>query len=110
MIKSIKLRFDKWKHSTERAHLLVYHGKEVWLAKKLCWDFQIAGNDLHAWATVPAWLFKEITGADIDEIYVEDGISGLREHYDAMVQTIVEEHVPESISPVENNIIPELKK
>lgn len=110
MIKSIKLRFDKWLHSTEKAHLLRYNGKDMWLPKKLCWDFQVAGNDLHAWATIPAFLFEKITGKNPDEAFNELGASGIKEYYGAIIHTTVEKHVPEKINPVENNTISELKK
>lgn len=110
MIKSIQLRFDKWKHSTQKAHLLIYHGKEVWLPKKLAWDFQIAGNDQHAWATIPAWLFEKITGHNAEEVYKDSGIFGLKEYFGAIIHTIVEHHVPDRKEPLENNYIQELKK
>lgn len=110
MIKSIQLRFDKWKHTTEKAHLLVYRGKEMWLPKKLCWNFQIAGNDLHAWATIPAFLFEKITGHNIEEAYEENGTSGLKEYFGAVIHTIIENHTPEKKEPLKNNYIKELKK
>lgn len=110
MIKSIQLRFDKWKHSTDKAHLLVYKNQEMWLPKKLCWDFHVAGNDLHAWATIPAWLFEKITGQKADEVFEDYGISGMKEYYGAIIHTQIVHHVPEKKEPVENNIIHELKK
>lgn len=109
-IKSIKLRFDKWKHTTEKAHLVIYKGNEIWLPKKLAWQFQIAGNDQHAWATIPAWLFEKITGEKAEELYEEIGTMGMKEQFGAIVQTIIEKHTPEKIKPVENNFIQELKK
>jgi hypothetical protein len=110
MIKSVKLRFDKWHHSTAKAHLLTYRGKEVWLPKKLAWDFQVAGNDLHAWATIPSWLFEKITGHNPDELMEEQGTFGMKEYYGAIPHTIIEHHKPERKDPVESNHIPELKK
>lgn len=109
-IKSVKLRFDKWHHSTEKAHRLTYRGKEVWLPKKLAWDFQVAGNDLHAWATIPSWLFEKITGHHPDELMEDCGTIGMKERFGAIPHTIIEKHVPEKKAPVENNHIPELKK
>lgn len=109
-IKSMTLRFDKWKHSTQKAHLLVYKNQEVWLPKKLAWDFQIAGNDQHAWATIPAWLFEKITGQTPEQMQEEYGTNGMKEYFGAIVHTVVEKHVPEKKQPVENNFIPELKK
>lgn len=110
MIKSVKVRFDKWRHSTCKAHLLVYRGKEFWVSKKICWDLQIAGNDMHAWATLPAFKFNELTGCDIDILYKELGAIGLREQYGAIPHTLIEHHIPERVNPVENNTIQELKK
>lgn len=110
MIKSVQLRFDKWKHSTQKAHLLIYKNQEVWIPKKLCWNFQIAGNDQHAWATIPAFLFERITGHNVEEVYEENGTSGLKEYFGAVIHTMIEKHVPERKEPVDNNIIPELKK
>jgi len=109
-IKSVTLRFDKWKHSTEKAHLLVYKGKEMWLPKKLCWDFKIAGNDQHAWATIPSFLFEKITGHTPEQMMEDYGTLGMKEQFGAIVHTIVEKHVPERKEPVANNFIPELKK
>ena len=110
MITKVKIRFDKWHHSTDRAHLLTYRGKKVWLAKKVCWGLEVAGNDLHAWATVPPFIFKDLTGHDIDDVVKDYGTHGLREHFDAVPQTIIEHHVPERKEPVESNTIKELKK
>lgn len=109
-IKSIKLRFDKWHHSTPKAHLLTYKGSQVWIPRKLCWGFQIAGNDLHALATIPAWLFEKITGHNVEEVYKEDGRAGLKSYFNAEIGTIIEHHSPERKTPVENNTIAELKK
>lgn len=109
-IKSIKLRFDKWKHSTPKAHLLVYKDKEVWLPKKLAWDFMVAGNDLHAWATIPAWLFEKITGMKPEDMEEQYGTSGMKEYFGAIIHTKIEQHKPEKLEPVETNFIPELKK
>lgn len=110
IIKSIKLRFDKWKHSTEKAHLLVYRGKEMWLPKKLCWDFQIAGNDLHAWATIPGFLFEKITGQKAEDLHESIGTIGLKDSYGAILGTVIEHHIPERKEPVDNNTITDLKK
>lgn len=110
MIKNVKVRFDKWHHSTAKAHLLTYRGEQVWLPKKLCWNFQIAGNDLHAWATIPSFLFEKITGHKVDDVYKEEGEAGLKRIFNAEAGTIVEHHVPEHKEPVENNFIQELKK
>lgn len=109
-IKSVKLRFDKWKHTTDKAHLLIYHGKEVWLSKKLAWDFQVAGNDLHAWATIPAWLFEKITSIKAEDAQAQYGTHGMKEYFGAIVHTVIEHHKPTPIAPVENNSIQELKK
>lgn len=109
-IKSVKLRFDKWKHSTAKAHLLSYKGEDVWLPKKLAWDFQIAGNDLHAWATVPAWLFEKITGIKPEDMQEQYGTQGMKEYFGAVIHTVIEHHKPEPVAPVETNFIEELKK
>ena len=109
-IKSVKLRFNKWKHSTQKAHLLVYKGKEVWLPKKLCRDFLIAGNDQHAWATIPSFVFEKITGHNIDEIANEIGTLDLKESFGAIIHTVITHHKPTPVAPVENNFIQELKK
>lgn len=90
-IKSVKLRFEKWHHSTDKAHLLTYQGKQVWVPKKLAWNFLVAGNDLHAWAVVPSWLFEKITGEK-----AEDAVSC----GDAMADTIIEHHTPDAVAPV----------
>lgn len=110
MIKSLNLRFDKFIHATEKAYLLKYQNQEVWIPKKLAWNFQVAGNDLHAWATIPAWLFEKITGQNPDELLNDIGTFGMKENYGAIPQTIVEKHVPDRKEPVENNFISELKK
>lgn len=70
----------------------------------------IAGNDQHAWATIPSFLFTKITGHDVEEVYANNGTSGLKEYFGAVIHTIVEKHVPERKEPVDNNFIPELKK
>ena len=110
LIKSIKLRFDKWHHSTEKAHLLTYKGKQVWLPKKLAWDFLVAGNDQHAWATIPAWLFEKITGMNPEDMQEQYGTLGMKEHFGAILHTVIEHHKPTPIAPVDNNFIDELKK
>lgn len=110
MIKSVKLRFNKWHHSTAKAHLLTYKGQEVWLPRKLAWDFRIAGNDLHAWATLPSWLFEKITGYKPEDMLEQHGTAGMKEHFGAVIHTVVEKHVPEKLAPVETNKISELRK
>lgn len=109
-IRKVKIRFEKWKHTTNKAHLLVYRGKEVWLPKKICWNLQVAGNDLHAWAEIPDFKFKELTGHDLTEAYKDYGHDGMRNMFDAVVSVMVENHKPKKVKPVENNTIPELKK
>lgn len=110
MIKSVKLRFEKWKHSTEKAHLLAYNGKEIWIPKKLCFDFLIAGNDNHAWATIPSWLFEKITGMNPEDMQEQYGTHGMKEQFGAIIHTVIEHHKPTPFAPLENNFIPELKK
>lgn len=109
-IKSVKIRFDKWHHTTEKAHLLTYKGEQIWVPKKLAWDFMVVGNDMHAWAVIPAWLFEKITGMPANEMLEEYGTNGMKEYFGAIIHTIVEKHVPNSIAPVETNFITELKK
>jgi hypothetical protein len=87
-IKSVKIRFEKWIHSTPKAHLLQYKNKQLWLSRKVCWDVVVAGNDQHAWAVIPAFIFKEITGNDVNDVYDTIGTSGLRTSFGAVIHKI----------------------
>lgn len=109
-IRKVKIRFEKWKHTTDKAYLVVYRGKEVWLPQSICWNLKVAGNDLHAWAEIPAFKFKELTGHELSDAYKDYGVEGMRNLFDAVVNVIVEKHVPERKEPVESNYIKELKK
>lgn len=70
----------------------------MWLSKKICWDLQIAGNDLHAWAVIPAWLFKDITGNDLNEVFKNEGIIGLKCHYGVVIHQTIEHHTPDKLN------------
>jgi hypothetical protein len=109
-IKKIRIRFDRYIHQTGKAYLLEYEGKRHWLSKKICWNVMVAGNDLHAWAEVPPFIFKELTGKDIDEVAKDYGEKELREYFGVIIHTRVEKHKPEKVSPVKSNEIKELKR
>jgi len=109
-IEKVKIRFNKFHCETEKAYRVEYRGVAMWIPKRFCWDLQVAGNDLHAWAVVPAWKFKEITGNDINELANDYGTKGLRDVFDCQVSQIVERHVPEKKQVLDNNIINELKR
>lgn len=110
IIKTVKVRFNRYICETAKAYHLSYRGNKIWIPKKICWDLIVAGNDLHAWATIPAWKFKEITGNDIDNLYQDYGTKGLRERFDCQVGTTIEHHIPEKIEPIEDNTISDLKQ
>lgn len=109
-IKTVKVRFNRYICETDKAYHLEYRRKKMWIPKKICWDLMVAGNDLHAWATVPAWKFKEITGNDIEQLYKEVGTKGLRDRYDCQIGSSIEKHIPEKIEPISDNTIKDLKK
>lgn len=63
----VKVRFDKYSHQTALAYCVWHYGKQIYLPKKLCWDFGVYGNDLHVWCKIPAWLYKEKLGEEPSE-------------------------------------------
>ncbi len=110
-ISTVKVRFSRYITETDKAYYLEYrNNKKVWISKKVCWDLMVAGNDRHAWATIPAWKFKEITGNDVNEIYKDYGTSGLREQFDCQIGRTIEHHTPEKVEPKLDNTIKRLKK
>ena len=64
MIKSVKIKFDKYVAETSKAYLVKYQGSELWLPKSLCRNFAVHGNDMHGVAEIPSFLFEKITGVD----------------------------------------------
>lgn len=109
-IKTVKVRFNKYICETDKAYHLEYRRQRIWISKKICWDLIVAGNDLHAWATIPAWKFNEIIDDDIDEIYRKYGETGLKETYFCQVEGSVKHHTPEIIEPLSDNTINDLRK
>lgn len=109
-IDTVKVRFTKYITETDKAYKLSYKYTPVWIAKKVCWDLMVAGNDQHAWATIPAWKFKEITGNDINELFQEYGTKGLKEMFDCQIGRTIEKHTPEKVEPKSDNTIKRLKK
>ncbi len=92
MISQILLRFDKFKHETNKAYLIEICGTEHWIPKRFCRRFttnkKLGGN-----VTIPTWLYVKITGIEADNLPFEDAT------------VIIEKHKPEIINPKENNII-----
>ncbi len=82
------LRFDKWLHSTEKAHLIRIHNSEHWLPKKLCRNF-VLNQKLGGNVSVPAFLYERITGGSAESV----------PEYDVDIK--IETHVPQRIDPVE---------
>lgn len=109
-ISRVKVRFSKYITETNKAYYLQYGNQKIWISKKICWDLLVAGNDLHAWATLPAWKFNEIIDDDIDEIYRKYGEIGLKETYFCQVESSVKHHIPEKIEPIKDNTIKDLAK
>lgn len=109
-IKTVNVRFSKFHCETEKAYRVEYRGEVMWVSKRFCWDLNVAGNDLHAWAVVPAWKFKEITGNDINELAKDYGTKGLREIFDCSVGRVVTHHVPEKVEVLKDNVIEGLKR
>ena len=42
--KYVKLRFDDWKHSTDKSHLFVIDDQEVWIPKSVIEDLDDANG------------------------------------------------------------------
>ena len=64
MIKSVKIKFDKYVAETSKAYLVKYQREELWLPKSLCRNFAVHGNDMHGVAEIPSFLFEKITGVN----------------------------------------------
>lgn len=67
VIKSIKIKFDKYVHETPRAYLVKFMHQEIWLPKKLCRGFAVYGNDMHGVVSIPTFLYEKITGETVGE-------------------------------------------
>lgn len=93
--KWVKIQFDKWVHSTSKAHLFQMTGKEFWLAKWMCRNL-IINKKLGGNCSIPVWKYEEIFDCKIDDIDVE-------------VTMTVEHHIPERVLPVDR-IIKELER
>jgi len=93
-IKSIKIKFDKYVHETDRAYLVRFMRQEIWLPKKLCRGFAVYGNDMHGVVSIPTFLYEKITGTTVDEEFSEN-------HDES--DWIVTKHKPAKIEAITNS-------
>lgn len=110
-IQKVKVRFSKYKAETGKAYLLEYRKfKELWIPKKYCWNLIISGNDKHACTVMPVWFVNLKFDIDVNKLYNEIGIDGLKSYYDIVIEQTIKKHVPDRKEPLENNTIKRLKK
>lgn len=65
MVKSVRIKFDKFLHDTGKAILVRLNGAEHWIPKKLCRNL-IVNNKLGGNVCVPTFIAGRI-GLDIDD-------------------------------------------
>lgn len=92
----VKIQFDRWIHSTTKAHLFQMRGKEFWLAKWMCKNL-IINKKLGGNCSIPTYKYEEIFNCKIEDT-------------DVQVTMIVEHHIPERIEPIEDRTISELER
>lgn len=104
MIKSIKIKFDKYVAETPKAYLVKYLSEEVWFPKSLCKNFAVHGNDMHGVIEIPIFLFKKITGKNpnTEDVDLHD--------YKASIAWQVIVKTPEKISFTESKPMDEWKR
>jgi len=90
-IKSIKIKFDKYVHETDRAYLVKFMRQEIWLPKKLCRGFAVHGNDMHGVVSIPTFLYERITGETVD---------GYFDSRYAEADWVITKHKPTKIEPI----------
>lgn len=101
MIKSVKIKYDKYVAETSKAYLIIYLNTQVWLPKSLCKNFHIYGNDMHGVTEIPSFLFEKITGCDPNN--TDKDLS----YWHAEASWIVEKHKPEKINFTEEDTKPD---
>lgn len=67
MIKSVRIKFEKFLHDTGKAILIRINGSEHWIPKKLCKNL-IVNNKLGGNVCVPIFIVEKI-GLDIDDCF-----------------------------------------
>lgn len=108
----------KTKCYSVRLHSLTRISPKCWKAEdfngntSLIPDSQLFGQDWEVQKSSAYWIAAWVLERS-DLIYSHKKVGWYNPELDRVespVHTIIERHVPERISPVENNIIPELKK
>lgn len=86
-IKSIRVKFDKYKATTDKAWLIEVRNQEIWLPKKLCRNF-ITNNKLGGNVSIPTFLYEKIFGETITDDSIVDA------------DYVVTKHKPERKEPL----------
>lgn len=86
-IPKITIKFDSFLWETEKAYLIVYEGREMWLPKSICSNLQITGKRLlngtagQGTLNIAPFKYQEMTGVipqSLDQLVIADIDANLR--------------------------------
>lgn len=101
MIKTARVKFDKLLGTTLKACLIRVSSDEYWIPKSLCKNF-VTNNKLSGSVVLPTFLVNKMFNIDINNLeFLPNYI---------IPELIIETHIPEKFTPVEDNSIQDLKR